>query len=266
MSKRFFLLLATLLLLVLAACGGRASQQAGGSAEYDLNLNPMSTAVGETVLMFTLNDKEGQPVNNATLDIKGDMNHAGMQPVLGKATQGVNGVYAVPFEWTMGGDWVVTVDVTLADGTAFSQRFDGLRISSQRSGTMDVTNVWGRPALAGNNTAFYLNLSNGTATADALIGAAVAVCQTVELHESYDRGEGVMGMRPVENQRLALTSGGMAQLKPGGLHVMCIRTTQDLAVGDEVQVTLTFEQAGEAVVTAEISDAVEMDMSHDNHN
>jgi hypothetical protein len=122
MFKRFTILLSLLLVLGLAACGGRASQQADGSTDYQLSLNPMSTAVGETMLMLTLNDNEGQPVNNATLDIKGDMNHAGMQPVLGKAAQGVNGVYAVPFEWTMGGDWVVTVDVTLADGATFSQR------------------------------------------------------------------------------------------------------------------------------------------------
>lgn len=270
MSKRYTILWSLLLVLGLVGCGGRASQQVSGSDEYDLTLNPMSTAVGETVLMFTLNDKEGQPVNNATLNIKGDMNHAGMQPVLGKATQGVNGVYAVPFEWTMGGDWVVTADVTLADGATFSQRFGDLRISSQMSGRMDVTTVWGRPTLAGNNTAFYLNLSNGTATADALIGAAVPVCETVELHESYDAGNGVMGMRPVENQRLALTSGGMAQLKPGGLHIMCIATTQDLAIGDEVDVTLTFEQAGEIVVTAEIADpttmmdsSMSMNMAHD---
>jgi copper(I)-binding protein len=270
MSKRFTILWSLLLVLGLAACGGRASQEASGSDEYDLSLNPMSTAVGETVLMFTLNDKEGQPVNNATLDIKGDMNHAGMQPVLGKVTQGVNGVYAVPFEWTMGGDWYVTVDVTLADGTTFSQRFEDLQISSQMSGQMDVMNVWGRPTLAGNNTAFYMNLSNGTTTADALVSAAVPVCETVELHETYDRGEGVMGMRPVENGRIPLTSGGMAQLKPGGLHVMCIVTTQDLAIGDEIEVTLDFEEAGEIVVTAEIADpttmmdsSMSMEMGHD---
>ena len=270
MFKRFTILLSLLLVLGLAACGGRASQQADGSTDYQLSLNPMSTAVGETVLMLTLNDNEGQPINDANLSIKGDMNHAGMQPVLAEASQATNGVYSVPFEWTMGGDWVVTVDVTLADGTTFSQRFDGLQISSEMSGNLDVTNVWGRPTTTGNNTAFYMNLNNGTATADALIGAAVPACETVELHESYDAGNGVMGMRPVENQRLVLTSGGMAQLKPGGLHVMCIVTTQDLAIGDEIDVTLNFEEAGEIVVTAEIADpttmmdsSMSMDMEHD---
>jgi hypothetical protein len=30
----------------------------------------------------------------------------------------------MPFRWTMAGDWFVTVDVTLPDGTTASQRFD----------------------------------------------------------------------------------------------------------------------------------------------
>jgi len=38
--------------------------------------------------------------------------------------------YAIPFEWTMGGDWVVTVDVTLADGRTASRQFD-LSITGQ---------------------------------------------------------------------------------------------------------------------------------------
>ena len=264
MYSRFSLMFASLLLLglALAACGGRASQQAGGSEDYTLTLNPMSTAVGQTMLMLTLNDKNGQPVNNATLSLKGDMNHAGMQPVLAETTQGLNGVYSVPFEWTMGGDWFVTVEVALPDGTTFSQRFDGLRISSQMSGQLDVMNVWGRPALVGNNTAFYMNLSNGTPTADALTGAEIGVCDVVELHETYDRGEGMMGMRPVENGRIPLTSGGIAQLKPGGLHVMCIGVNTPLAVGDDVPVTLLFEQAGRVSVTAEIAEMMDMTIMH----
>ncbi len=57
------------------------------------------------------------------------MNHAGMTPVLAEPTTdeadgNVDGVYHVPFAFTMRGDWIVTVSVVLADGTTFTQDFD----------------------------------------------------------------------------------------------------------------------------------------------
>ena len=51
------------------------------------------------------------------------MTHAGMVPVFAQTTGGKNGRYVVPFEWTMGGDWTVTVDVSLEDGRTISREF-----------------------------------------------------------------------------------------------------------------------------------------------
>ena len=70
--------------------------------------------------MITLTDNDGNPVNDATLSIEGNMNHAGMVPVLRDADDGAEGVYEVPFEWTMGGDWFVVVNVTLPNGDTAS--------------------------------------------------------------------------------------------------------------------------------------------------
>ncbi len=52
------------------------------------------------------------------------MSHAGMKPVLANISEGESGVYAVPFEWTMGGDWFVAVTATLPDGRVATKRFD----------------------------------------------------------------------------------------------------------------------------------------------
>ena len=38
-------------------------------------------------------------------------------------TAGQNGLYSVPFEWTMGGDWVVQVTAKLKDGGTATQQF-----------------------------------------------------------------------------------------------------------------------------------------------
>ncbi len=118
--KRFVLLT---LLLILTACNGRNSQQPN-TADIRINAAADSTQVGQTELIITLTDNAGNPISDAAISVKGDMNHAGMVPVLADATGGEDGVYKMPFEWTMGGDWVVTVDVVLADGRTASQQFD----------------------------------------------------------------------------------------------------------------------------------------------
>ncbi len=86
------------------------------------------------MLLITLKDSNGNPINDATLRIRGDMIHAGMTPVLVEdVTGGQNGIYTIPFTWTMGGDWIVTVEGILADGRSVSHRFN-LSITSTREG------------------------------------------------------------------------------------------------------------------------------------
>lgn len=119
--------------LLLAACGGRVSQQSN-DADVAIDLAAESMAVGSTVLEVTVTDGSSAPINDATLNVKGDMTHAGMTPVLVEGvSDGREGVYRVPFEWTMGGDWVVTVEAVLPDGRTVSQQFD-LSVSGDMEG------------------------------------------------------------------------------------------------------------------------------------
>lgn len=117
--------LSTLLLIfLLAACGGRTSQQKEDS-NVTITLTAESTQRGQTELLITVKDDADNPIDDATLTVRGEMTHAGMPPVLAEGVRdGQNGVYTVPFEWTMGGDWVVTVDVTLVNGRIISHQFD----------------------------------------------------------------------------------------------------------------------------------------------
>lgn len=132
---------ACLLALTAVACGGRNSNTTA-ETDVQISVEPMSTAVGETMLMISLADADGDPINDAAIDVKGDMTHAGMQPVLAEASGGENGQYSVPFEWTMAGDWIVTVDVTLADGTTLSQTFDDISIDGDMA-DMDMEEMDG---------------------------------------------------------------------------------------------------------------------------
>ena len=118
-----------------------------------------------------------------------------------------------------------------------------------------ITDPWGRnsPAAA-ENGAFYMTLTNNSDSEDKLLSATTDACGMVELHEMYDKGDGVMGMRPVEGGSIQVPAGGSTELKPGGLHVMCMMKQVDFAAGTEIPLTLTFEKAGEMEITAEIRD------------
>jgi copper(I)-binding protein len=63
-------------------------------------------------------------------------------------------------------------------------------------------------------------------------------------------GSGMLGMQKID--RLEIPAGGSVELKPGSYHLMLIGPTQELTVGDTIEMTLDFEKAGPVKVTAEV--------------
>ncbi len=118
-----------------------------------------------------------------------------------------------------------------------------------------VTDPWGRTSpMVAENGAFYMMLTNDGDSDDTLLTVASDACNVAELHEMYNKGDGVMGMRPVEEGNIPVPAGDNVELKPGGLHVMCMGKQIDFAVDTEISITLTFENAGEMEITAVIRD------------
>jgi hypothetical protein len=115
--------LAILLVFALTLAGCRQSAQTA-TADLDIDLRAETLTTGETTLFVTLRDTNGQPVSAQKVEVRGDMTHAGMQPVLAESSEGDSGTYEVPFEWTMSGDWIVTVKATMSDGSVAEERFD----------------------------------------------------------------------------------------------------------------------------------------------
>jgi len=64
---------------------------------------------------------------------------------------------------------------------------------------------------------------------------------------------GMMTMTPVD--RIPVPANGTATLEPGGFHIMLLDLAAPLEVGTTIEVTLTFENAGELVVTADVRDS-----------
>lgn len=113
--------------VVLPACG-RIQQnrmpEDNGTVVIEMESHPSPPVPGPGTLFFSVADGRGQPFDHVTLEVEGNMTHAGMVPVFARAVGGEDGRYEVPFEWTMGGDWIITVKVTLADGDLVTRQFN----------------------------------------------------------------------------------------------------------------------------------------------
>lgn len=62
-----------------------------------------------------------------------------------------------------------------------------------------------------------------------------------------------MSMRPVE--KIPVPAGETVNLQPGGYHIMLMDLAAPLEVGSTIEVTLTFENAGDVKVEAEVRDS-----------
>ncbi len=134
-SWKFIILLA---LLLVTGCRQQAQTTTDTGVNIDVRYEPEQPAVGDATLLITVTDAAGSPINAAQITARGDMNHAGMVPVIAEADSGENGVYTVPFEWTMSGDWFLEVTVTLPDGTTAAETFDLRVITDPDGGAMDM--------------------------------------------------------------------------------------------------------------------------------
>ena len=114
------------------------------------------------------------------------------------------------------------------------------------AGDMEISGAFVRasPKMAGTGAGF-LTIKNATGQDDKLVGAETDVSKTAELHTHVKDGE-VMRMRQV--QSIALPANGMAELKPGGDHIMFMGLQKQLKEGDKVPLTLVFEKAGKKTV------------------
>ena len=125
MYRTLVLLAMAVVLLLGSGCGRESRNASSSNTQINLTAIPYPAAVGQSRLVIRVTDLAGQPISNAALSIKGDMTHAGMVPVLAEVQGGdAEGYYNVPFEWTMAGDWVVTIEAVLNNGTRARKRFD----------------------------------------------------------------------------------------------------------------------------------------------
>jgi copper(I)-binding protein len=98
---------------------------------------------------------------------------------------------------------------------------------------------------AGAATAVYLRVRNPNSADDRLLGAETALAERAELHQTREE-EGMVRM--VQVPALTLPGQGELALQPGGAHLMLMGLRQPLAEGQELELELRFERAGELML------------------
>ncbi|MBV7329302.1 FixH family protein [Chloroflexi bacterium TSY] len=139
-SKWLIIILVLSFTFILVACGPAGSGQmtmSEGEMEHgemehgDMLLENISEVVMVNItaapegkdgeyLTVAVMDMDGNPVTDALVSLEGNMNHAGMIPVFTDPVTDdaeTDGVYQVPFGFTMLGDWIITVSAEMADGS-----------------------------------------------------------------------------------------------------------------------------------------------------
>ncbi len=289
-------------LMLLTACSENLAQR-GTEAQEDalqISLSPAPGGLQGTTVDVQLRDAAGQPVTDATVTLEGNMNHAGMVPVIAEpvtdASDGTSdGHYRVPFQFSMLGDWILSVTVEQADGTTIYRDIeatvgeDEVQINDGHSSadqpmehgqmtggdsSLHVAQAWMRPApIAGGTGAVYLTVTNHTDMDDLLQRVTTTAATTAELHETINDNN-VMRMEP-RPEGLPLPAGETLVLEPGGKHIMLVELAQALQVGDTVMVTLHFAHAeaimleitvGEEPAAGSSDDSINSQpMEHDQH-
>jgi copper(I)-binding protein len=162
----------------------------------------------------------------------------------------------------------------------------GTTATTTGSGSISVTDVWSRTtAASATNGAVYFTITNEGSTDDELTGASVPtdIAGEAQIHETVQAqgdsdgsggmtgstmggmsgstmadgsaettmpGSGMLSMQQV--QAVAVPAGATVTFAPGGYHVMLLGLVQPLEEGTSFPVTLTFAEAGEIQVTAQV--------------
>ena len=114
------------------------------------------------------------------------------------------------------------------------------------------------------SSAAYLKITNNGVSDDRLIAAKATIAQRVEIH-SMEMDQGVIRMRAVDGG-LAIAAGDSVTLAPGGLHIMLMGLTTDLAPDSQHEIILVFEKAGDIKLTGTAKRPADIMMNMPGHD
>lgn len=139
----------------------------------------------------------------------------------------------------------------------------GVWAQEHRKDDLVVENAWARTTIPNRPGAAFATIKNLGAGDDRLIAARTPSAARAELHSSSSMAGGVMKMRKVE--AIHVPAGAVAELKPGGFHIMLFGLAKALTEGEEFPLTLTFEKAGDIALVVKVEAMAAKSMDHGDH-
>jgi periplasmic copper chaperone A len=133
-----------------------------------------------------------------------------------------------------------------------------LMIFSNPSDKIKIVDPWMRVGAQGQATGLFFKIENNSDKADTLYKVEFEPAGKVEIHETYDAGNDMMGMREVK--QIVIPAKTTFELKPGAHHVMLMKLKQDIKKGYVGDVTLYFKKAGEIMIKAEAKEMMNKQM------
>ena len=222
-------------------CVAACRQTPLAASDIRLELTANGLQVGATTLRVTVNDNEGNALAQpGKLSVRGDMSHAGMVPVFAESDQATDGVFNLPFEWTMGGAWIVEASLTLPNGDVASETFEFEieTVSGADMAGMDHGGMHGERDAAGESSAVYMRISNRGDAEQVIVSAESEAAMRVEFHRTLVEDD-IARMEALDS--LVIYAGETLELQPGGAHIMLFGLTMNLRPDDHISLRLTSE-------------------------
>ena len=104
----------TILALILAACGATSTPATSPTANgltIGTDTDPSPASVGDVEITLAVKDAQGNPVTGANVIVYADHTDMSGMDMTGQATEQGNGYYAILANFSMSGNWMLTVDV-----------------------------------------------------------------------------------------------------------------------------------------------------------
>lgn len=158
-----------------------------------------------------------------------------------------------------------TVGAVLSIGLALAISGCGSTDEPQPStGGIEISGAWVRATTTAQDstmTGAFLEVSNSTETPARLVGARSPVAKMVQIHTMVMR-DGKMVMQELAGG-LEIKAGSHAHLRPSGDHVMLMGLTAPLAPGDEIPLTLMFDNGTEQTLSVPVKEFTEEENHYD---
>ena len=91
----------------------------------------------------------------------------------------------------------------------------------------------------------YMSITNSGAMERSIVSLSSESFMHIDIHQSIEK-DGMISMQPVH--AFSISPGKSMQLVPGGFHLMMMNPLQPLSLGDQISVTLQFDDQSTQII------------------